>query len=77
MTKPPISDLKFGKHYSDHMLEIDWSEEKGWGKPIIKPLEPMVLHPAAKVLHYACEVGRQLLNIFQLFIIISSYDQGS
>jgi len=56
MTKPPISDLKFGKHCSDHMLEIDWSEEKGWGKPIIKPLEPMVLHPAAKVLHYACEL---------------------
>lgn len=54
--KPPISELKFGKYCSDHMLEIDWSEENGWGKPIIRPLEPLVLHPAAKVLHYACEL---------------------
>jgi branched-chain amino acid aminotransferase len=28
----------------------------GWQKPEIMPLENLVLHPAAKVFHYAVEV---------------------
>jgi branched-chain amino acid aminotransferase len=35
------------------MLEIKWSEAKGWEKPQISPLHNFSLHPASKVLHYA------------------------
>jgi len=54
--KPPNEDLKFGKTHSDHMLEIDWKEGSGWGRPVIRPLEALRIHPAAKVLHYATEL---------------------
>ena len=39
------------------MLEVDWTEEGGWQRPVIRPLAPLQIHPAAKVLHYATEVS--------------------
>ena len=48
----------FGKHFSDHMLEIEWTEESGWGSPRIGPMRNFSMHPAAKVFHYATEVSR-------------------
>ncbi|GIX94994.1 branched-chain-amino-acid aminotransferase, mitochondrial [Caerostris darwini] len=54
--KPDDHSLVFGKTFSDHMFEVEWTEERGWGKPIISPLHDLVLHPAAKVLHYAQEL---------------------
>ncbi|XP_059154408.1 branched-chain-amino-acid aminotransferase, cytosolic-like [Physella acuta] len=54
--KPDNDKLKFGAHTADHMLEIDWSAEDGWGVPQIRPVTPLQIHPAAKVLHYACEL---------------------
>ncbi|KAL3076088.1 hypothetical protein niasHT_034152 [Heterodera trifolii] len=48
--------LKFGQHFSDHMMEVDWSDANGWGKPLISPLHPLQLHPGAKALHYAIEL---------------------
>ncbi|KAI8784033.1 branched-chain-amino-acid aminotransferase, cytosolic isoform X3, partial [Biomphalaria glabrata] len=61
LTKTPTrtsSDdhLKFGAHISDHMLEVDWTAEHGWDIPQIKPVSPLHIHPAAKVLHYASEI---------------------
>ncbi|CAL1271716.1 unnamed protein product [Larinioides sclopetarius] len=38
------------------MFEVEWTEDQGWGKPVISPLHGLVLHPAAKVLHYAQEL---------------------
>ena len=55
--KPPVSSLVFGKHFTDHMLTIDWCAAKGWASPRIAPVQPLAIHPAAKVLHYALEVG--------------------
>lgn len=55
--KPDTSALVFGKYFTDHMLEIPWSLDKGWGKPIISPIHDLKIHPAAKVLHYAIEVS--------------------
>jgi branched-chain amino acid aminotransferase len=40
---------------SDHLLEVDWDVEKGWGKPRIIPYGPLPLDPAASCLHYAIE----------------------
>nr|CAG4649289.1 EOG090X051P [Scapholeberis mucronata]SVE93585.1 EOG090X051P [Scapholeberis mucronata] len=54
--KPDASALVFGKYFTDHMLEVPWSLDKGWGKPIISPIHDLKIHPAAKVLHYAIEL---------------------
>lgn len=55
--KPDAEDLVFGKHFTDHMLKIAYHRRLGgWQTPEIMPLENLVLHPAAKVFHYAVEV---------------------
>ncbi len=46
----------FGSHFSDHMVSIDWSEERGWHNATIGPRGPIPLDPAAAVLHYAQEI---------------------
>lgn len=40
------------------MLEIKWTAKDGWEKPKISPFHDLVLHPAAKCLHYATEVRK-------------------
>ena len=54
--KPPVEELGFGKHFTDHMLRIKWTQAKGWEAPVICKLQNMEIHPAAKVLHYAQEL---------------------
>ncbi|XP_050408105.1 branched-chain-amino-acid aminotransferase, cytosolic [Patella vulgata] len=54
--KPTPEKLLFGHHFTDHMLHVEWSINKGWGKPHIGPLQNISLHPAAKVLHYGAEL---------------------
>lgn len=55
--KPDVKALQFGKHFTDHMLKVEYHERAGgWQRPIICPLEYISLHPAAKVLHYAIEL---------------------
>ena len=49
--KPEVEDLGFGKHFTDHMLRIKWTATKGWGKPVIGPLQDFRMHPAAKVFY--------------------------
>lgn len=50
-------NLGFGKLFTDHMLKIYYHKSLGgWQKPEITPLENLVMHPAAKVLHYALEL---------------------
>lgn len=56
--KPDADALAFGKNFTDHMLKVFWHRSLGgWQKPEITPLENLVMHPAAKVLHYAVEVS--------------------
>ncbi|MBD8005039.1 branched-chain amino acid aminotransferase [Bacillus norwichensis] len=50
--KPSLSNLKFGKTYTDHMFMMDYSEEKGWHDPRIVPYQPITLDPAATIFHY-------------------------
>lgn len=48
------------------MMKVFWHKSlDGWQKPEITPIESIVLHPAAKVLHYAVEV-----NIFSVFFFL-------
>lgn len=46
----------FGQHFTDHMVDICWSERGGWHRPRVRPYGPIPLDPAAAVLHYAQEV---------------------
>jgi branched-chain amino acid aminotransferase len=56
--KPEADDLQFGKLFTDHMFKVAYHKRLGgWQAPEIMPLENLVLHPAAKVLHYAVEVS--------------------
>jgi branched-chain amino acid aminotransferase len=47
-----FENLAFGNVFTDHMLVCDFKEGK-WQKPIIKPYEPFLIDPSAKVFHYA------------------------
>jgi branched-chain amino acid aminotransferase len=51
-----LADPGFGKLFSDHMVTIQWSEGQGWHNATVGPLQPIALHPAAAVLHYAQEI---------------------
>ena len=51
-----IAEPGFGQHFTDHMVDICWSEMGGWHRPRVQPYGPIALDPAAAVLHYAQEV---------------------
>lgn len=46
-----FENLVFGNIFSDHMLTCDF-RNGAWEKPSIKPYEPFLLDPSAKVFHY-------------------------
>lgn len=56
--KPKIDNdkLVFGKTFTDHMLEIEWSEKEGWGVPKISPYHNLSLDPSTVVFHYSFEL---------------------
>lgn len=61
--KPEADALTFGKYFTDHMMKVFWHKcLGGWQRPEITPMENLVIHPAAKVLHYAVEVNSFLLT---------------
>eukprot|EP01132_Coremiostelium_polycephalum_P000412 gene412-522_t len=47
--------LVFGKEFSDHMIEVPWDSQSGWGTPKITGYHNLSLPPSASVLHYALE----------------------
>jgi len=51
-----IAEPGFGKHFTDHMVDICWSEMGGWHRPRVQPYGPIELDPAAAVLHYGQEI---------------------
>lgn len=51
----PKEQLLFGKTFTDHMLEIDWTKDGGWAAPKISPMGALDLHPAASSLHYGLQ----------------------
>ncbi len=46
-----FENLTFGNIFTDHMLICDFKDGE-WQKPIIKPYEPFLIDPSAKVFHY-------------------------
>jgi branched-chain amino acid aminotransferase len=46
-----FENISFGNVFTDHMFICDF-KEGAWQKPIIKPYEPFLIDPSAKVFHY-------------------------
>ncbi|OYU84742.1 MAG: branched chain amino acid aminotransferase [Flavobacterium sp. BFFFF2] len=46
-----FDNLTFGAVFTDHMLVCDFYDNQ-WHAPIIKPYEPFLIDPSAKVFHY-------------------------
>ncbi|RFA22709.1 branched-chain amino acid aminotransferase [Subtercola boreus] len=51
-----LADPGFGKHFTDHMVSIEWTLDGGWHDANVLPYGPLSLDPAASVLHYAQEI---------------------
>ncbi|WP_329136970.1 branched-chain amino acid aminotransferase [Streptomyces sp. NBC_01476] len=43
----------FGRHFTDHMVTIKWTEGRGWHDAQLVPYAPLSLDPANMTLHYA------------------------
>ncbi|MGW3415299.1 branched-chain amino acid aminotransferase [Streptomyces sp. NPDC000888] len=46
----------FGRHFTDHMVTIKWTEGRGWHDGQLVPYGPLSLDPANMTLHYAQEI---------------------
>ena len=51
-----LADPGFGKHFTDHMVTIDWTVDEGWHDARVTPYGPLQLDPASSVLHYGQEI---------------------
>jgi branched-chain amino acid aminotransferase len=51
LTKPG-----FGRHFTDHMVTVPWTEGEGWHDAKVVPYGPLTLDPATMVLHYGQEI---------------------
>src|SRR5690554_6095937 len=51
-----LANPGFGSNFTDHMVDICWSEAGGWHRPRVQPYGPIALDPAAAVLHYGQEI---------------------
>ena len=49
-------DPGFGQYFTDHMAHIRYTVDDGWQGHEVRPYGPLLLDPAAAVLHYAQEV---------------------
>jgi branched-chain amino acid aminotransferase len=45
----------FGQVFTDHMITIKWTADKGWHDAALQPYGPFTLDPATAVFHYAQE----------------------
>jgi len=61
----PVSDARraelleapgFGRVFTDHMITLRWSQERGWHDGRLEPYGPLALEPATAVFHYAQEI---------------------
>ncbi|MCH0537979.1 branched-chain amino acid aminotransferase [Streptomyces sp. MUM 203J] len=61
----PLSDAEreailaspgFGRHFTDHMVVVKWTEGRGWHDAELVPYAPLSIDPANMTLHYAQEI---------------------
>ena len=51
-----LADPGFGQVFTDHMVTIGWSVDRGWHDAQIGAYGPFTLDPATQVFHYAQEI---------------------
>lgn len=51
-----LEDPGFGRIFTDHMVTLRWTAERGWHDGQVKAREPFAIDPACAVLHYAQEI---------------------
>jgi branched-chain amino acid aminotransferase len=51
-----LANPGFGVHFTDHMVAIDWDEERHWHDAQVRAFGPLTLSPASAVLHYGQEI---------------------
>jgi branched-chain amino acid aminotransferase len=51
-----LKDPGFGRVFTDHMVTIRWTKERGWHEAQVRAREAISLDPAAAVLHYGQEI---------------------
>jgi branched-chain amino acid aminotransferase len=51
-----LANPGFGRVFSDHMVTVRYSDEKGWHDARIEPRGTIPMDPAAAILHYAQEI---------------------
>ena len=51
-----LANPGFGTNFTDHIVDLGWSENGGWHRPRVQPYGPIPLDPAAAVLHYGQEI---------------------
>ncbi|MFJ8824578.1 branched-chain amino acid aminotransferase [Streptomyces sp. NPDC102467] len=51
-----LTNPGFGRHFTDHMVTVRWTEGRGWHDGQLTPYGPLSLDPATNVLHYAQEI---------------------
>ncbi|MGW6521694.1 branched-chain amino acid aminotransferase [Streptomyces sp. NPDC054962] len=47
-----LANPGFGRHFTDHMVTIDWSTDRGWHNARLVPYAPFAMDPANMTLHY-------------------------
>ena len=48
--------IEFGKHFTDHMFNMDYNKSTGWNNPQIVPFDGLSISPSTSVFHYAQSV---------------------
>jgi branched-chain amino acid aminotransferase len=51
-----LADPGFGKAFTDHMITLRWSTERGWHDGKLEPYGPFTFDPATAVFHYGQEL---------------------
>ena len=46
----------FGQIFTDHMISLRWTQERGWHDGRLEAYGPLTLDPATSVFHYAQEI---------------------
>lgn len=54
--KSILANPGWGQHFTDHMITIRYSPDRGWYDARLEPYGPILLDPATQVLHYAQEI---------------------
>jgi len=51
-----LADPGFGNSFTDHMVSIVWTQDRGWHDAQVMPYGPIPMDPASSVLHYGQEI---------------------